>query len=74
MTALLTVRQNDGTIDHSKIETHLELALTALSELDDIARLAGQAQNTLQTLKTNGAQTQKKIREALITSLAVLHP
>jgi hypothetical protein len=75
MTALLTVRQSDGDeIDLAKVEAQLGLALTALAELDEVGRLAGQAEKTLQNLRAVGGRVQKKIHEALTNGLAVLHP
>ncbi|MGN6130149.1 MAG: hypothetical protein ACTHOK_07385 [Nocardioidaceae bacterium] len=74
MTALLTVRQDDGDeIDLAKVEAHLKWAMSALTELDEVGRLATSAERNLNQLKVVGAGVQKKIRDALTNGLAALH-
>lgn len=75
MTALLTVRQNDGDeVDLAKVEAQINWALSALKELDEVARLATSAERNLAGLKEVGGRVQKKIRDALTGGLTALHP
>ena len=50
MTALLTVRSSEGDeVDVAKLESQLNLALSALTEFDGVGRLAGKPRRTWTT-------------------------
>ena len=73
--AMLTVRQdNDAEIDLAQIEARFNLALAGIAELDEVGRLAVQAQKALEKLIALGRQTQIKVRESLTQGLGLLHP
>ena len=78
MTALLTVRSSEGDeVDVAKLESQRNLALSALSalsEFDEVGRLAGQAQKNLENLRAIGGRVHKKLYDALTGGLTILHP
>lgn len=71
--ALHHVRQDDTEVDLGRLETHLEAALTALTEFDDVGRLATQAGQTLERLKATGARARTRITESITAGLALIH-
>ena len=73
--AMLTVRQDDDAeIDLAQIEARLNLALAGIAELDEVGRLAVQAQKALEKLIAVGRQTQQKVRDTLTQGITLLHP
>lgn len=73
--AMLTVRQDDGAeIDLALVEARFNLALAGISQLDEVGRLAGQAQKALEKLIALGRETQQKVRATLTDGITLLHP
>ncbi|RYP89048.1 hypothetical protein EKO23_01070 [Nocardioides guangzhouensis] len=73
--AMLTVRQDDDAeIDLAQIEARLSIALAGIAELDEVGRLAVQAQKALEKLIAVGRQTQQKVRDTLTEGITLLHP
>ena len=73
--AMLTVRQeDDAEIDLAQIEARFNLALAGIAELDEVGRLAVQAQKALEKLIGLGRHTQQKVRESLTQGISLLHP
>jgi hypothetical protein len=73
--AMLTVRQDDDAeIDLAQIEARFNLALAGIAELDEVGRLAVQAQKALVKLIDLGRQTQQKVRASLAEGITLLHP
>jgi hypothetical protein len=73
LVALHHVRQDDTEVDLGRLETHLEAALAALTDFDDVGRLATQAGQTLERLKTTGARARARITESITAGLALIH-
>lgn len=75
MTALLTIRQDDGTeVNLGQLEAQIGIALTALEEFQEVGRLALQAQRSLESLRAVGGRVHEKIHQALTSGLSILHP
>lgn len=73
--AVLTVRQDDDAeIDLAQVEARFNLALAGIAELDEVGRLAVQAQRALTKLIDLGRQTQQKVRDTLTEGIDLLHP
>lgn len=73
LVALHHVREDDTELDLTRLESHLEAALAALTDFDDVGRLATQAGQTLDRLKTTGARARNRITESITAGLALLH-
>lgn len=72
--AMLTVRHDDDSeVDLAQLETRLNLALEGLNEFDEVARLAAQAQKTLEKLIGVGGRAKQKVRENLAQGVALMH-
>lgn len=73
--AMLTVRQDDDAeVDLAQVEARFNLALAGIAELDEVGRLAVQAQKALEKLIAIGRQTQQKVRDSLTEGITLLHP
>ncbi|WP_109691763.1 hypothetical protein [Nocardioides silvaticus] len=73
--AMLKVRQDDGSeIDLAQVETRLSIALSGISQLDEVGRLANQAKTSLEKLIVLGRDTQQKVRDTLTEGIALMHP
>ena len=74
LTTLLGSSSDDRTgVDLDRVEAHIAIALSALEELSEVARLSLQAEKSMQNLRAVGGRVTKKIHEALTSGLAVLH-
>ncbi|WP_395695270.1 hypothetical protein [Nocardioides sp.] len=72
--AMLTVRQDDDAeIDLAQVEARFNLALTGISQLDEVGRLAVQAHKALEKLIALGRETQQKVRATLTEGIELLH-
>jgi hypothetical protein len=75
LVALLTVRQDDGDeVNLVQIEAQLNLALSALTQYDEVGRLANQAGKSIEKLIEIGKQAQVKARTALTQAIVLMHP
>lgn len=73
MVALLAVRNGDSAgVDLARAEAQMQLALQALGEFDDVARLLASARKSLDGLFQVAGNTRKKIHQALTEGLAAL--
>ena len=73
LVSLVAVQQVDGNeVDMGKAQAQIKMALSALSEFDEIARLTTDAQKNLARLFEVGRSVKTKIHEALMGSLSTL--
>jgi hypothetical protein len=73
LVSLVAVQQVDGNeVDMGKAQAQIKMALSALSEFDEIARLTTDAQKNLARLFEVGRNVKTKIHEALMGSLSTL--
>ena len=73
LVSLVAVQQVDGNeVDMGKAQAQIKMALSALSEFDEIARLTTDAQKNLTRLFEVGRNVKTKIHEALMGSLSTL--
>lgn len=66
-------RSADSEIDLSQVEARLKRALAAADDLDEMGRLAVQAQRSLTKLIEVGRQTQQNLRASLTEGVTLLH-
>lgn len=72
--APLAVRHDGGNeIDLGKAEAQVTQALTALGDLDEVARLTSAARKNLDSRFEVAKRTKEKVQQALTDSLATLH-
>jgi hypothetical protein len=67
-----TSRTGGHDADVSKVDAHINAALAALSEFDELSRLGGEAQKNLTRLLAIGDRTKERIREALTAGTEAL--
>jgi len=75
LVSLVTVQQGDDSeVDLGKAQAQIKMALSALSDFDEVARLTADAQKSLTRLLDVGRSVKTKIHDALIGSLNTLQP
>jgi len=73
LVSLVAVQQAGGSdVDLGKAQAQIKMALAALAEFDEIARLTTDAQKTLTRLFEVGRNVKTKVHEALMGSLSTL--
>jgi hypothetical protein len=73
LVSLVAVQQAGGTdVDLAKAQARIKMALSALSEFDEIARLTTDVQKSLARLFEVGRNVKTKVHEALMGSLSTL--
>jgi hypothetical protein len=73
LVSLVAVQHAGGTeVDLGKAQAQIKMALSALAEFDEIARLTTDAQKTLTRLFEVGRNVKTKVHEALMGSLSTL--
>lgn len=73
LVSLVAVQQADGSeIDLGKAQAQIQMALSALSDFDEVGRLSADAQKSLNRLVEVGRSVKTRIYEALMGSLSTL--
>jgi hypothetical protein len=73
--AMLRVRtSDDDQVDLAQVEARIELALSELTKLDEVGKLAVQAHRALEKLIALGRDMHQNVRTVLTDGVTLLHP
>ncbi|MBC7633621.1 hypothetical protein, partial [Aeromicrobium sp.] len=73
LVAATHTRDTDSEVDLTKLEAHLDTALRALEDFDDVGRNAKAAQRSLENILTTGAAVKARLGTSITAGLALLH-
>ena len=73
LVAATYTRGTDSEVDLTTLESHLDSALRALADFDDVGRHAKAAQRSLENILTTGAAVKARISTSITAGLTLLH-